>query len=213
MKTKEERLLKWLLSEDWVIADSHTHVAIDIVEIQRSFVAHFPDAPVPDSGDVEGLKKKITSEGDMPEHDAGRIWVSTVHEIIDAHFAANQDPAPDSGESKTIIGGGDLVGEIRRACINEWRTGLDGKDATDKVIEVAIEIIEAHLSKAVPDSGDENEIEKCYECGAEMDEYVETKDGIPRTVFKCDDCGIEVSLLPPVPASEAAAEFKPEDDA
>ena len=57
-RSKEARLLEWLLSEDWVIADSHTHVAVDIVEIQRSFVAHFPDAPVLDSGDEERLLEK-----------------------------------------------------------------------------------------------------------------------------------------------------------
>ena len=45
-RSKEARLLEWLLSEDWVIADSHTHVAVDIDDIQRSFVVHFPDAPV-----------------------------------------------------------------------------------------------------------------------------------------------------------------------
>ena len=54
---------------------------------------------------------------------------------------------PDSGDEK-------LIAEIRRVCKKEWRTGCTGKDATDKVIEVAIEIIEAYFSKAVPDSGD-----------------------------------------------------------
>ncbi len=73
MKTKEERLLEWLLSEDWVIADSHTHTAIDIDDIQRSFVVHFPDAPVPDSGDVdwEDLIQEIKN---LPECEKHIYW-------------------------------------------------------------------------------------------------------------------------------------------
>lgn len=70
---KEARLLEWLLSEDWVIADSHTHVAVDMVEIQRSFVAHFPDAPVPDSGDeklLRGLREIILESSEEELRDA-----------------------------------------------------------------------------------------------------------------------------------------------
>ena len=44
-RSEEARLLEWFLSEDWVIANSHTHTAVDIDEIQRPFVTHFPDAP------------------------------------------------------------------------------------------------------------------------------------------------------------------------
>ncbi len=95
MKTKEERLLKWLLSEDWVIADSHTHVAVDIDDIQRSFVAHFPDAPVPDSGDVEGLLEDLINDvrgaGTRQTAHELRNWIRAFGERVEkerAHFAA-----------------------------------------------------------------------------------------------------------------------------
>ncbi len=103
-----------------------------------------------DSGDEKGLLKKIwegAPAGDpdaTPEQQAYVEGLAHASEIIIAFM---------SHPSDSWIEG--LVKEIRRVCIYEWFTGTTGKDATDKVIEIAIEIIEAHPSKAVPDSGDE----------------------------------------------------------
>jgi hypothetical protein len=103
-RPKGIHLLEWLLSEDWVIADSHRHVAVDIDDIQRSFVAHFPDAPVPDSETVQILIEKFliwlerSTEISMDWAHGNESEIAQ-NFIGDAHFQA----VSDSGDAEKLI--------------------------------------------------------------------------------------------------------------
>lgn len=124
--SNEMRLLEWLMSEDWVVCDSKTHLALEPDKIQRSFGVRFPDTSVSDSGDlsIENVPFGPVS-GLAPDANSGSISFS------------------DSENSKvTAVNADDLVVEKRDGSL-EIMSPMHGEM-----------IIENKWFDSTPDSGD-----------------------------------------------------------